>query len=137
MDGVGDALGVRGDVGFLWPPFDPRSPPGIEALDQKIKEAQDLATKIVEANIEARVQRFSSWVQEQSAGGAGALHKFVKPRMAWNPHGAYEGPQGVPPTLQATVNAEAQTWSTLWNSCGSPTPPCFSVRDPHYATHLP
>ena len=41
---------------YGWAPFDPRSPPGIEALDQKIKEAQDLTTKIVEANYEVRVQ---------------------------------------------------------------------------------
>ena len=73
------------------------APPGLECLAQKVKEAQDLATKIVESCIEVRKQRFSSWVQEQSAGGAGALHKFVKPRQAWAPHGAYEGPQGSPP----------------------------------------
>ena len=82
---------------YGWAPFDPTCPAGLEALDAKIKEAQNLATKIIEANYESRVQRFSNWVKEQSVGGAGALHKFVKPRMAWSPHGAYQGPEGAPP----------------------------------------
>ena len=56
---------------FGWAPFDPFCSPGLECLAIKVKEAQDLATKIVESCIEVRKQRFSSWVQEQSAGGGG------------------------------------------------------------------
>ena len=123
--------GYEGTLWYYgWAPFDPTCPAGLEALDAKIKEAQNLATKIIEANYESRVQRFSNWVKEQSVGGAGALHKFVKPRMAWSPHGAYQGPEGVPPTLQATVDAEAKTWRDLWNSCGNPTPPEFPSEIP-------
>ena len=41
-----------------------------------------------------------------------------------------KGRRAPPPTLQATVNAEAQKWSTLWNSRGTVSAPIFPSEVP-------
>ena len=51
-------------------------------------------------------------------GGAGALHKFTKPRVPWKADGAVSF-AGVAPsvaTLQDVVNAQAKGWEALWDT---------------------
>ena len=104
---------------YGWAPFDLGTPAGLEAFKNTISEAKRVSEVVVKNRLESRKSTFGSWVLSQNAGGAGALHKFTKPRMAWSPHGAFEvGAKGAPPTLQNAVDTEAKRWEELWKSVG-------------------
>jgi hypothetical protein len=90
--------------------------------------AGQLADNVVQAAVATRGVKFGQWVREHAEGGAGALHKFTKPRTQWKPDGSVSF-SGVDPsvaTLQSVVDNEAKKWETLWHTRKEASAPDFS-----------
>ena len=113
---------------FGWAPFDLWTPGGLDALRQRVYEAGQLADNVLKEAVATRGVKFGQWVREHAEGGAGALHKFTKPRTPWRPDGSVSF-SGVDPsvaTLQTVVDNEAKKWETLWHTQKEASAPDFS-----------
>ena len=113
---------------FGWAPFDLWTPGGLEAFRERVHTAGQLADNVVKEAVATRGVKFGQWVREHAEGGAGALHKFTKPRTQWKPDGSVSF-SGVDPsvaTLQSVVDNEAKKWETLWHTRKEASAPDFS-----------
>ena len=113
---------------FGWAPFDLWTPGGLDALRKRVHDAGQLADSVVKEAVATRGVKFGQWVREHAEGGAGALHKFTKPRTPWKPDGSVSF-SGVDPsvaTLQSVVDNEAKKWEALWQTRNEASAPDFS-----------
>ena len=87
-----------------------------------------MADNILKEAVATGGVKFGQWVREHAEGGAGALHKFTKPRTPWKPDGSvsFSGVEPSVATLQSVVDNEAKKWEALWATRKEASAPDFS-----------